>query len=183
MLYLCWLPKSFGIGGIIRALQVKPIVILCCWPICFGAVGFKVHIFWEGHKILRNLHRRFYHYIGQIYIGDFAKICGLLRIYELYFGLNARLETQILNEVYSGPLLLMSRVKDKCNLNSVGAIFRLFPRESKGSCKKSLLISVAFFDMHLRQGLGLRGFCFWKKTWTQFKTAYLRGPHFNCNRC
>ena len=28
----------------------------------------KVHIFWEGHKILQNLHYRFdWHYIGQIY--------------------------------------------------------------------------------------------------------------------
>ena len=38
----------------------------------------KVHIFWEGHKILRNLH------IRKIYGGDFSKICGLLTIYELY---------------------------------------------------------------------------------------------------
>ena len=38
---------------------------------------FKVHIFWEGHKILRNL------YIGQIYCGDLENFCGLLRIYEL----------------------------------------------------------------------------------------------------
>ena len=46
--------------------------------------NFKVHIFWEGHKILWNLHRRFdRYYIGQIYSGDFAKFCGLLRIYEL----------------------------------------------------------------------------------------------------
>ena len=46
----------------------------------------KVHIFWEGHKILRNLHCRFdRYYIGQIYGGDFTKICGLFRIYELYF--------------------------------------------------------------------------------------------------
>ena len=46
---------------------------------------FKVHIFWEGHKILRNLHQLFdWHYIGQIIGGDFAKFCGLLRIYELY---------------------------------------------------------------------------------------------------
>ena len=44
----------------------------------------KVHIFWEGHKILRNLHHRFErYYIGQIYGGDLAKFCGLLRIYEL----------------------------------------------------------------------------------------------------
>ena len=40
----------------------------------------KVHIFWEGHKILRNLHQLC---IGQIIGGDFAKFCGLLRIYEL----------------------------------------------------------------------------------------------------
>ena len=45
----------------------------------------KVHIFWEGHTILRNLHCRFdCHYIGQIYGGDIAKFFGLLRIYELY---------------------------------------------------------------------------------------------------
>ena len=32
-----------------------------------------------------NLHRRFdCYYLGQIYSRDFAKICGLLRIYELY---------------------------------------------------------------------------------------------------
>ena len=45
----------------------------------------KVHIFWEGHKIFRNLHCRFVLCSdGQIYSGDFAKFHGLLRIYELY---------------------------------------------------------------------------------------------------
>ena len=45
----------------------------------------KVHIFWEGHKILRNLPLTFdWHYIGQKWGGDFAKFCGLLKIYELY---------------------------------------------------------------------------------------------------
>ena len=35
----------------------------------------KVHIFWESNKILRNLHCRFYwHYLGQIYGGYFAKL-------------------------------------------------------------------------------------------------------------
>ena len=44
---------------------------------------YKVHIFWEGHKILRNLRFDSY-YIGQIYGGDFDNtIYGLLRIYEL----------------------------------------------------------------------------------------------------
>ena len=41
----------------------------------------KVHIFLEGHKILRNLHRRLRfdrYYLGQIYGADFAKLCGLL---------------------------------------------------------------------------------------------------------
>ena len=34
--------------------------------------------------MLRDLHRRFdWYYIGQIYSGDFAKFCSLLRIYEL----------------------------------------------------------------------------------------------------
>ena len=51
----------------------------------FSTKNFKVHIFWEGQKILRNLHRRFdRYYIGQIYGGGFAKFCGLIRIYELY---------------------------------------------------------------------------------------------------
>ena len=44
----------------------------------------KIHIFWEVHNILRNLHQLFdWRYIGQIIGGDFAKFCGLLRIYEL----------------------------------------------------------------------------------------------------
>ena len=37
---------------------------------------------------MRNLHRRFVLCSnGQIYGGDFAKFCGLLRIYELYIKL------------------------------------------------------------------------------------------------
>ena len=34
----------------------------------------KVHIFWEGHNFLQNLHRRFVLFSnGQIYGGDFEK--------------------------------------------------------------------------------------------------------------
>ena len=40
----------------------------------------KVHKFWEGHKLLPNLHRG----NSQIYARDFVKFCALLRIYELY---------------------------------------------------------------------------------------------------
>ena len=42
----------------------------------------KVHIFWEGHKIFQNLHRRFVLCSnGQIYSGGFTKLCGHLRKY------------------------------------------------------------------------------------------------------
>ena len=43
----------------------------------------KVHIFWEGHKILRNLHQLFVLLFSQMIGGDFEKFCVLLRIYEL----------------------------------------------------------------------------------------------------
>ena len=44
----------------------------------------KVHIFWEGHKILRNLPLTFDHSTYSQELGeDFAKFCGLLWIYEL----------------------------------------------------------------------------------------------------
>ena len=70
--------------GLVRTWFIKyirpTIISWYCW-----IVLCKVHIFWEGHKILRNLHRRFVLCSnGQIYGGDFAKFCGLLRIYELY---------------------------------------------------------------------------------------------------
>ena len=46
---------------------------------------FKVHIFWEGHKILRNLHQLFVLCTAsQIIGGEFAKFCGFLSIHELY---------------------------------------------------------------------------------------------------
>ena len=46
--------------------------------------GLKVHIFWESHKILRNLPPTFdCMYYSQKLGEDFAKFCGLLRIYEL----------------------------------------------------------------------------------------------------
>ena len=52
----------------------------------------KVHIFWEGHKFLRNLHCTvdLSHVCsnGQIYAGDFENFCGVLRRYELYIVLN-----------------------------------------------------------------------------------------------
>ena len=44
----------------------------------------KVHTIWEGHKILRNLPLTFdYSTYSQKLEEDFAKFCGLLRIYEL----------------------------------------------------------------------------------------------------
>ena len=50
-------------------------------PTSFANMTFKVHIFLEGHQILRNLHPT---YICPMYGGDFAKFGGLLRIFDLY---------------------------------------------------------------------------------------------------
>ena len=66
--------------------QFSPLVFI---PLCVSYVSFskvwadrtdfgKVHTFWEGHKILQNIHRR-----TNLW-EDFAKFCGLLRLYELY---------------------------------------------------------------------------------------------------
>jgi hypothetical protein len=45
----------------------------------------KVRIFWEGHKILQNIHQLFFwQLICQIIFGDLAKFCGRLRMYEIY---------------------------------------------------------------------------------------------------
>ena len=68
----------------IFALKIGKSLILCAGAHC--NLFSKVHIFWEGHKILQNLHLIFdWHYIGQKEGGDFAKFCGLLKMYELYF--------------------------------------------------------------------------------------------------
>ena len=70
----------FGFDCVYLAQHVSPAI---------PAVGklktaLKVQIFWEGHKILRNLHQLFdWQYTGQIVGGRFSKFCGLLRIYEL----------------------------------------------------------------------------------------------------
>ena len=51
----------------------------------------KVHIFWDGHKFLQNLHRRFVLCSnGQIYSREYAKFCGHLGIFELlpYYNCN-----------------------------------------------------------------------------------------------
>ena len=48
-------------------------------------LSIKVQIFWEGYKILQNLHLTFVLCSASQKQGeDFAKFCGLLRIYELY---------------------------------------------------------------------------------------------------
>ena len=47
----------------------------------------KIHIFCEGHKILRNIHLTFdYSTYSQKKGEHFAKFCGLLRRYEIYDG-------------------------------------------------------------------------------------------------
>ena len=68
--------------------------------------------FCEGRKILRYLHRRFdWHYIGQIYGGYFAKICGLLRVYELYLSVqfSRTLFSKVVPHFLSANLLILIR--------------------------------------------------------------------------
>ena len=72
----------------ISYLLFSPALFLYIFQVNLILIADKVHIFWEGHKILRNLHQLFdWQYIGQIIDGYFAKCCGLLRIYELYLWL------------------------------------------------------------------------------------------------
>ena len=76
-----------------------------------SSLPFKVHIFWEGHKNLRNLHCRFgWHYIGQIYGGDFSKFCGLLRIYELYLLQSISMAIQCLHHQNSSNLWRVRKI-------------------------------------------------------------------------
>ena len=58
---------------------------ILCLKVPTNPTMIKVHIFWEGQKILRNLHQLFVLCTAsQIIGGEFAKFCRLLRIYELY---------------------------------------------------------------------------------------------------
>ena len=75
----------------------------------YEEVTSKFHIFWEGHKSLQNLHRKFVLWSnGQIYEGDFAKFCGLLRIHELY-------------DKHSSRAVIQSDKKWKCYVITVEA--------------------------------------------------------------
>ena len=72
----------------------------------------KVHIFWEGHKILWNLHRRFVLCsASQIYGGDFTKFCGLLRIYELYLTIFKRLGQKLWNYYWFLEYIVKGKTK------------------------------------------------------------------------
>ena len=75
----------------LRKKYFRCITLLYCWRklqknnVSAYILFHKVHIFWEGHKILRNLLLTFVLCsASQKQGGDFAKFCGLLRIYELY---------------------------------------------------------------------------------------------------
>ena len=89
---------------------------------------------------MRNLHRRFdWHYIGQVYGGDFAKFCGLLRIYELYL-LHREWYKRFLEECPEGVL----RKPDMVAMYSqilpqedpsviIEHLFRIFDRDNDGT--------------------------------------------------
>ena len=94
-------------------------------------MNFKVHIFWEGHKILPNLHQLFVLCTAsQIIGGDLAKFCGLLRIYELY-----RFKVQ------------SSCISHKNNLHGLGKLFENSSNKvgtDKSRCKKPFLNRAMF---------------------------------------
>ena len=93
----------------------------------------KVHIFWEGHTFLRNLHRRFVLCSnGQIYGGDFAKYSQNIWTLNFIFCL------------FSIPQALWEY------LNDLSTIFNLII--SSNSSLISLLFS-SFFFMILGQHL------------------------------
>ena len=81
-IYIYYLyPKySYGIGIWISTAMNSG------FSLCMSVVRvIKVHIFWEGLKILQNLHLTFdCMYCSQKLGENFAEFCGLLRIYELY---------------------------------------------------------------------------------------------------
>ena len=84
--YICLLHEDFLLGFSLSptvSTLFPPLDSFLPWKISTHL--YKVHIFWEGQKILRNLHLIFdWHYIGQREGEDVAKFGGLLRIYEFY---------------------------------------------------------------------------------------------------
>ena len=67
---------------------LKTLILECSNPFWRNIFIYpKVHTFLEGHKVLRNLHRRFDH-IGQIYLGDSKLWVGLQILYYHKFRRN-----------------------------------------------------------------------------------------------
>ena len=85
------IPPRFFSCAFHPQLSLKTVSIYVPWHLCQESVFdslltkiHKVHTFWEGNKILRHLHLTFdYSKYSQKLCEDFAKFCGLLRIYEL----------------------------------------------------------------------------------------------------
>ena len=64
-----------------------------------GHLIYKVLIFWEGHKILRNLHLSFdWHYIGQKWGGDFPNFVAFSEYMK--FTMHMFLETLFQNILF-----------------------------------------------------------------------------------
>ena len=81
-------------------------------------LSYKVHIFWEGHKILRNLHRRLVLCsASQFYGGDFAKKCRLPRIYELYKTFLPTLTQRIMSKANSHWFFTVMNIKKGATSN------------------------------------------------------------------
>ena len=85
-------------------------------------------MFWEGHKILRNLHLTFdCMYCSQKLGEDFVKFCGLLRIYELYqthySNENKMSHFSLIEGKWSSlGIKLGSPICQKSNINTIGTL-------------------------------------------------------------
>ena len=122
---ICYDLNSIGILTQINGHDLQSIEMISFDFWCMTIWWIKVHIFWEGHKILQNLHRRFVLCSSsQIYSGDFLK---LLAFWEY---MNFRIQFLMAHEIrfwilkHSYFVTLGSQLFN--DWNSVLIIFLLF---------------------------------------------------------
>ena len=113
------------------------------------------HIFWEGQKILRNLHRRFVPCSnGQIYSGDFAKFCGLYQIFgqnHTLYTLNHRSVTVLVTILVKHSLWMGPKQKKRpwlCRIDQSLYCLVIHCCETRGEYHKTFWSACAFGKSH-----------------------------------
>ena len=87
---------------------------------------FKVHIFWEGHKILQNLHRRFDWHYSQVSIKQAACLTTYVHMYYFFCCISQWLKTKCQISLF-WFLLLSYNLKRKKSQN-VPSFFELWQK-------------------------------------------------------